>query len=329
MDEKRLSTPYLLSIKHLSTQDIDLLLARGAFHLAQLQDKPQVLQTEVLRGRTVVNLFFEPSTRTELSYELAAKRLGAYTLNVNMDQSSMTKGETVLDTAVTVHAMQADVLVVRHKNNFVPASLAQNLPCSIVNAGDGTNEHPSQALLDALTLRTHFGALSGLRIAICGDILHSRVARSNIMLLKRLGCEVRLIAPSALLPLFTESTQDKDQVGFDLSGVEVFHDIQKGLANCDVVMMLRLQTERMLAGTIPSKQEYFRQYGLDSTRLAFAKPGAMVMHPGPINRGVEICSTVVDNPEKSLINSQVTCGVAMRMAILEAVIGGQNTKRSF
>lgn len=298
---------HCLSISDFHRMDIETLLVLGEHYLdLSVQKSPD---HKILNGQTLINLFFENSTRTEKSFELAARRLGADVINMTISRSSVQKGETLLDTAATLNAMSPDILVVRHSASGAPALLAQKVSCSVVNAGDGMHEHPTQALLDALTLRRTFGEdLGGLRIAICGDILHSRVVRSNIALLSMLGCEVRLVGPTTLMPI------DADQWG-----VEIFHDMKAGLKGCDVVMMLRLQLERMSGAFVPSKREYFHFYGLDHSKLAYAKPSAKVMHPGPMNRGVEISSGVADDPDVSLITQQVESGVAMRMAILHAL----------
>jgi len=258
-----------------------------------------------LRGRTMVNLFFESSTRTQSSFEIAAKRLGADTVNMAPRNSSITKGETLIDTAVTLNAMKPDILVVRHGASGAADLLAQKVSCSVINAGDGWREHPTQALLDALTLRRAFGQVEGLTVAICGDVLHSRVARSNVALLQLLGAEVRLIGPPTLIP-----------AGAEQWGVSIHHQMKSGLAGANVVMMLRLQLERMDGAFVPSTREYFRYWGLDAEKLSWAAPRAKVMHPGPMNRGVEIESGVADDPEISLIQSQVEMGVAARMAVL-------------
>ena len=301
---------HLLSIADLNRIDIELLLSLGEDYLDLSVQKDS--KNSVLAGKTLVNLFFENSTRTEKSFELAARRLGAHVINMSIAQSSTSKGETLLDTAATLNAMSPDLLVVRHGASGAPALLAQKVSCSVINAGDGTHEHPTQALLDALCLRQALAQdgrqLDGIRIAICGDILHSRVARSNVQLLNVLGCEVRLIGPPTLLP-----------ADADRWGVEVFHDMEAGLEGCDAVMMLRLQLERMGGTFIPSKREYFHFYGLDRAKLAFANEGAFVMHPGPMNRGVEISSDIADDADISLITKQVEAGVAMRMAILHAL----------
>jgi aspartate carbamoyltransferase catalytic subunit len=262
---------------------------------------------DVLRGRTLINLFYESSTRTQASFEIAAKRLSADVLNMNVATSSMTKGETLIDTAVTLNAMHPDIIVVRHHAAGAVELLSQKVDCSVVNAGDGAHQHPTQALLDALTIRRAKGRVSGLSIAICGDILHSRVARSNIDILNTLGARVRIVAPSTLLP-----------AGAGRLGAEVFTDMWKGIANADVVMMLRLQRERMDGSYVPSAREFFHFFGLDHEKLAKAKPDALIMHPGPMNRGVEIASTIADH-SRSVIREQVEMGVAVRMAVLEAL----------
>jgi aspartate carbamoyltransferase catalytic subunit len=265
-------------------------------------------QRDLLRGRTLINLFFEDSTRTRTSFEIAGKRLGADVINMSVATSSVKKGETLLDTAVTLNAMNCDLLVVRHGQSGAPALLSQKVSAAVINAGDGTHEHPTQALLDALTIRRRKGRLEGLTVAICGDILHSRVARSNIHLLTTMNARVRVVGPPTLIP--AEAAR---------LGVEVFHDMRAGLRDADVVMMLRLQRERMAAGLVPSSREFFRFWGLDSEKLAAAKPDAIVMHPGPMNRGVEIDSAIADDPARSVIGEQVEMGVAVRMAVLDVL----------
>ncbi len=263
---------------------------------------------DLMRGQTVVNLFFENSTRTSSSFEIAAKRLGADVVTMPVSASSVAKGETLIDTAVTLNAMKPEILVVRHSSSGAVDLLSQKVGCAVVNAGDGRHEHPTQALLDLLSLRRAFGDVGGLTVAICGDIAHSRVARSNVALLSMMGARVRLIGPPTLVP------GDADRWG-----CEVFHDMKEGLADCDVVMMLRLQLERMTGALIPSTREYFRFWGLDREKLAWAAPNAKVMHPGPMNRGVEIDSDVADDLTVSLIQDQVEMGVAARMAVLAAL----------
>ena len=296
---------HLLGIEGLSPQDIAFLLdsAEAAIDVSRQVEKKKA----TLRGRTQINLFFEPSTRTQSSFELAGKRLGADVMNMSVAASSVKKGETLIDTAMTLNAMRPDLLVVRHYSAGAVALLAQKVECAVINAGDGGHEHPTQALLDALTIRRHKGRLTGLVVAICGDIAHSRVARSNILLLAVMGARVRVVAPSTLLP-----------AGIDRLGIEVFTSMRKGLADADVVMMLRLQRERMNAAYVPSVREYFRFFGLDAEKLAWAKPEAIVMHPGPMNRGVEIDPLIADGVQ-SVIREQVEMGVAVRMAVLEAL----------
>ena len=272
-------------------------------------------QRDLLKGRTLINLFFEDSTRTRTSFELAGKRLGADIVNMSVSTSSVNKGETLLDTASTLNAMQTDLLVVRHGQSGAPALLAQKVDAAVINAGDGTHEHPTQALLDALTIRRRKGRLEGLTVAICGDVLHSRVARSNIHLLLTMNARVRIVGPPTLIP--AEAAR---------LGVEVHHSMKTGLQDADVVMMLRLQKERMTGGLVPSAREFFRFYGLDAEKLAVAKPDAIVMHPGPMNRGVEIDSAVADDPTRSVIGEQVEMGVAVRMAVLDLL--SRNLRRN-
>src|SRR6201996_749543 len=264
-------------------QAVELLdLADGFVALNRQKAK----KLDLLKGRTLVNLFFENSTRTQSSFELAGKRLGADVVNMSPRSSSMTKGETLIDTAVTLNAMRPDLLVVRHGSSGAASLLAQKVGCSVVNAGDGQHEHPTQALLDALSLQGAFGKVEGLTVAICGDVMHSRVARSNVILLSVMGARVRVVAPSTLLP-----------PGIERMGVEVARDMREGLHGADIVMMLRLQRERMNGSFVPSSQEYFHYFGLDQKKLAYAKPDALVMHPGPMNRGVEIDSIVADGAQ--------------------------------
>lgn len=297
---------HLLAIEGLTRSEITSLLDLADSYVAQnrLVDK----KSSVLRGRTLVNLFFESSTRTQSSFELAGKRLGADTMNMSIGSSAISKGETLLDTAMTLNAMRPDILVVRHQSSGAPALLAQKVTCSVVNAGDGSHEHPTQALLDALTIRRRRGQFEGLTVAICGDVAHSRVARSNIYCLNALGAQVRVIGPRTLVPAAAGRL-----------GVTVYHDMREGLRDVDVVMMLRLQRERMAGALLPSPREYFYYYGLDFEKLSRAKPGAIVMHPGPMNRGVEIDSQVADDKRVSVIHEQVEMGVAVRMAVLTAL----------
>jgi aspartate carbamoyltransferase catalytic subunit len=297
---------HLLAIEGLEPPYIaDLLDLAENYALLNRQGKTQ---RDLLKGRTLINLFFEDSTRTRTSFELAGKRLGADIVNMSVSTSSVNKGETLLDTASTLNAMHTDLLVIRHGQSGAPALLSQKVDAAVINAGDGTHEHPTQALLDALTIRRHKGRLEGLTVAICGDVLHSRVARSNMHLLLAMNSRVRIVGPPTLIP--AEAAR---------LGVEVFHDMKRGLADADVVMMLRLQKERMTGGLVPSAREFFRFYGLDAEKLAYAKPDAIVMHPGPMNRGVEIDSAIADDPARSVIGEQVEMGVAVRMAVLDVL----------
>jgi aspartate carbamoyltransferase catalytic subunit len=300
-----LNRRHLLGIEGLSREEIvGLLDLAGEF--VELNRQIEKKRTS-LRGRTQINLFFESSTRTQSSFELAGKRLGADVMNMAVGSSAMKKGETLVDTAMTLNAMHPDILVVRHHASGAVELLAQKVDGSVINAGDGAHEHPTQALLDALTIRRNKGQIEGLTVAICGDVMHSRVARSNIILLNALGARVRVVGPSTLLPPHVERL-----------GVEVTRDMRAGLRDADIVMMLRLQRERMNGSFVPSTQEYFAYYGLDQKKLDYAKPDALVMHPGPMNRGVEIDSAVADGAQ-SLIREQVEMGVAVRMAVLEAL----------
>ncbi|MEM8811603.1 MAG: aspartate carbamoyltransferase catalytic subunit [Pseudomonadota bacterium] len=299
------SNRHLLGIEGLSPLDITALLdmAEQAVGVSRQIEKKK----SVLRGRTQINLFFEASTRTQSSFEIAGKRLGADVMNMSVSSSSVKKGETLIDTAATLNAMRPDILVVRHHAAGAVRLLSSKVGCSVINAGDGAHEHPTQALLDALTIRRNKGRIEGLIVCICGDILHSRVARSNILLLHTLGARVRVIAPSTLLP-----------PGIGRMGVEVFTDMRQGLHDADIVMTLRLQRERMDGASVPSVREYFRYFGLDAEKLSRAKPDVLVLHPGPMNRGVEIDPAIADGPQ-SLIQEQVEMGVAVRMAVLEAL----------
>ena len=303
---------HLLAIEGMYPPQIGALLDLAESYV--LHNRTGTTARDRLRGRTLINLFFEDSTRTRTSFELAGKRLGADVINMSVSTSSVNKGETLLDTAATLNAMHCDLLVVRHDQSGAPNLLAQKVDAAVINAGDGTHEHPTQALLDALTIKRRKGRLEGLVVAICGDVLHSRVARSNIHLLTTMGSRVRVVGPPTLMPAEAERL-----------GVEVFHDMAHGLAGADIVMMLRLQRERMQRGLVPSAREYFRFFGLDEAKLAAAKPDALVMHPGPMNRGVEIDSAVADDPQRSVIKEQVEMGVAVRMAVLDTLSrGGRN-----
>ena len=301
---------HLLGIEGLSPGEIKFLLDLSQSY-AELNRRPEQHKRALLSARTVINLFFESSTRTRTSFELAAKRLGADVINMQVAWSSIKKGETLIDTAMTLNAMHPDVLVVRHPDSGAVKLLSEKVNCAVINGGDGSHEHPTQALLDALAIIRRRGPLQGLTIAICGDVSHSRVARSNIHLLTTMGARVRVIAPPTLLPASIERM-----------GVEAFFDMSKGLADCDIVMMLRLQTERMQGSFVPSIREYFRYFGLDYEKLKVAKSDALIMHPGPMNRGVEIDSEVADDFDRSLIREQVEMGVAVRMACLDALTRG-------
>jgi aspartate carbamoyltransferase catalytic subunit len=296
---------HLLGIEELPAPEIVALLDLGERYVEVSRQIDK--RHEVLSGRTQINLFYEASTRTQSSFEIAGKRLGADVMNMAVATSSVSKGETLLDTAMTLNAMHPDILVVRHQSSGAVELLAQKMSCAVVNAGDGQHEHPTQALLDALTIRRRIGRIEGLIVVICGDVLHSRVARSNIHLLNKLGARVRIVAPSTLLPTGAE--------GF---GVEVFRNMREGIDGADVVMMLRLQVERMNGALVPSVREYYRFFGLDEEKLALAKRDALVMHPGPMNRGIEIDSNVADGIQ-SVIREQVEMGVAVRMAVLDAL----------
>ncbi|MBL8671993.1 MAG: aspartate carbamoyltransferase catalytic subunit [Alphaproteobacteria bacterium] len=300
----RLPTRHLLGIEGLAPPHVDAILDLSETYVETSRRAEK--KASGLRGRTVINLFFENSTRTRTSFELAGKRLGGDVINMSVEASSVKKGETLIDTALTLTAMNPDVLIVRHPDSGAVKLLSEKVRASVINAGDGQHEHPTQALLDALTIRRRKGRLSGLVVAICGDILHSRVARSNILLLQVMGAVVRVVAPTTLLP-----------AGIERWGVEVFHDMRRGLDGADIVMMLRLQRERMDGGYVPSPREFFHFYGLDRDKLARAKPDALIMHPGPMNRGVEIDSIVADDLDRSVIQEQVEMGVAVRMAVLD------------
>jgi aspartate carbamoyltransferase catalytic subunit len=303
---------HLLGIEGLDRDAINLILDLSDSYVEQ--NRRHDKKSNVLRGRTVINLFFEDSTRTRTSFELAGKRLGGDVINMSVATSSIKKGETLMDTAMTLNAMHPDVLCVRHPHSGAVKLLSEKVNCAVINGGDGTHEHPTQALLDAQTIRRRKGNIEGLTVAICGDILHSRVARSNILLLTTMGARVRIVAPPTLMP---------DQI--ERYGVEVFNNIEDGIADCDIVMMLRLQQERMKGMFVPSIREYFHFFGLTTEKLAFAKPDALVMHPGPMNRGVEIDSELADDIDRSLIREQVEMGVAVRMACLDLLTRGEQS----
>jgi aspartate carbamoyltransferase catalytic subunit len=281
-------------------------------------NKKRVKKSNLLEGRTVFNLFFEDSTRTRTSFEVAAKRLGADLINVAVKDSSINKGETLLDTMTTINSMNPDVLIVRHPEEGISKRISNNVDACVINAGDGSHEHPTQALLDALTIKNRFNNFSKLQIAICGDILHSRVARSNIIILSKLGAKVNVIGPKQWLPK-----------NINKLPVEVYTDMKKGLKNCDIVMMLRIQKERIVGKIMPNQKTYFNKYGLDYNKLKYAKKNAFVMHPGPMNRGVEIDSKLADDITRSLIQEQVAMGVAIRMACLDILIKNRDNVLSY
>ena len=295
---------HLLSIESLSTSEINDILNLAEKYVNLNRKKKKHL--DLLKGLTQINMFFENSTRTQVSFEIAGKRLGADVMNINTSASSISKGETLLDTATNLNAMSPNLLVVRHPDSGAVQLLSEKVNCSVVNAGDGNHEHPTQALLDALTIKRRKKRLNGLTVVICGDISHSRVARSNIFLLSKMQCKVKIVGPSNLIP-----------PGIEEFGIEVSNDMKKGLQDADVVMMLRLQKERMGKGFIPSEREYFYRFGLNSKKLSFAKEDAIVMHPGPMNRGVEIDGMIADDLTRSVIQEQVEMGVAIRMAVLQ------------
>jgi aspartate carbamoyltransferase catalytic subunit len=309
-------------VKHLlSAADLDRDAALAVLDTAAQLDQAlvgrEVKKLPTLRGRTVVNLFFEDSTRTRTSFELAAKRLSADVVNFSAKGSSVSKGESLKDTALTLEAMGADAVVIRHASSGAPHRLVNWVRGSVVNAGDGTHEHPTQALLDAYTIRRRLGRLDGLRVTIVGDVLHSRVARSNVLLLSTLGAEVTLVAPPTLLP-----------VGVEAWPAAVSYDLDSALGKADAVMVLRVQRERMNASYFPSAREYSRRYGLDRARIAMLPEHAVVMHPGPMNRGMEIAAEVADDPRRSTIVEQVTNGVSIRMAVLYLLLGGPSPREA-
>ena len=295
---------HLLGIQNLSIISAKKILNEAKAFIKLNRSKSKKL--DILRGKTQINLFFEPSTRTQSSFDLAGKRLGADVMTMNMSNSALKKGETLIDTAMTLNAMHPDLIVIRHQDSGAPNLLSQKVNCAVINAGDGRREHPTQALLDALTIINRKGKIEGLKIAICGDILHSRVARSNIYLMNMLGAEVNVIAPKTLMPKSIERL-----------GVKAFTDMKKGLDSCDIVMMLRLQNERMKGSFLPSKREYYEYYGLSPEKIKYASKNALIMHPGPMNRGVEIDTKLADDINVSLVKEQVELGVAVRMACLK------------
>lgn len=298
----------LIGIAPLSKEDITGLLDLADDYARRLEKGDHAF--DCLKGRIILTLFFEDSTRTRTSFDIAAKRLGAEIVHWDAKTSSLSKGESFLDTIQTLGAMKPDAIIVRHHEFGAPQFIADLVACPVINAGDSWREHPTQALLDALTLRQHFGEIENLRIAICGDIAHSRVAASNIILLKKLGAQVRVVAPPVLMP-------DK----FPVEGIERFETIEEGVKECDAIMMLRNQKERMQSGLIDSGDAFFKQYGLTYERLALAKDEAVVMHPGPMNRDVEIDGALADDRHRSLIVRQVQNGIPVRMAVLDALLG--------
>jgi len=307
-DNKNIANKNLISINDLSDRDLDLIFLSSKRHL--INNKNKVFRP-ILKDKTLINFFFENSTRTRASFEMAAINLGAQVVNIDISLSSLKKGETIIDTAKTINAMSPDFVIIRHNASGIVALLKEHFNASVINAGDGTNEHPSQAILDAFTIMQNKGAIKNLKIAICGDVLHSRVARSNLILLKRLGANIRLIMPPTLLVKDFENWVDKK------GGIKVYQNIEEGIDGVDVIMMLRIQQERMVGCFTPSTAEYYRLFGLDHNKLKAAKKDVIILHPGPINREVEISSNLADDKKFSLILNQVENGVATRQAILE------------
>ena len=305
---------HLLGIEKLTPDEINTILDLAERYAVSNRERKSIIKP--LLGYTQINIFFENSTRTQASFEIAGKRLGADVMNIHVNSSSIEKGETLLDTALNLNAMRPDLIVVRHPNSGAVQLLSEKVNCSVINAGDGTHEHPTQALLDALTIRRRKGRLQRLTVAICGDIAHSRVARSNIFLLGKMQNRIRLVGPTTLLPK-----------SFKELGLEIGSDMKSGLEDADVIMMLRLQRERMDAALIPSEREYFHRFGLDQKKLSFAKKDAIVMHPGPMNRGVEIDGMIADDMTKSVIQEQVEMGVAIRMAVIELLISKSRKRK--
>ena len=300
----KISQKHLLGIQDLSINDVNLILKEAEKFIELNKSKNKKL--DLLKGKTQINLFFEPSTRTQSSFELAGKRLGADVMSMNITNSAIKKGETLIDTAMTLTAMHPDIIVIRHQDSGACNLLSQKVNCAVLNAGDGRREHPTQALLDALTILNRKKKIQGLKVAICGDILHSRVARSNIYFLNMLGAEVNIVAPSNLLP--------KDIEKF---GVNIFSNMKKGVKDCDIVMMLRLQNERMSSSFLSSNREYYEYYGLTQDKLEYAKSDSIIMHPGPMNRGIEIDTKLADDTNMSVVKEQVELGVAIRMSCLK------------
>ena len=306
---------HLVETADLTKKEIEHILNEAKKYI--LFNKKKIKHMNILEGRTIFNLFFEDSTRTRTSFEVAAKRLGADLINVVVKDSSINKGETLLDTMTTINSMNPDVLIVRHPEEGISKKISESVDASIINAGDGSHEHPTQALLDALTIKNKFNNFSKLKIAICGDILHSRVARSNIIILSKLGSKINVVGPKEWLPKSLRKLP-----------VRVFTDMRKGLENCDIVMMLRIQKERIVGKIMPDQRSYFKKYGLDYNKLKYAKKNAFVMHPGPMNRGVEIDSKLADDITISLIQEQVAMGVAVRMACLDLIIKNRDNNVS-
>ena len=298
---------HLVETADLSKKEIEYILEESKKYISF--NKKRIKKINLLEGRTIFNLFFEDSTRTRTSFEVAAKRLGADLINVVVKDSSINKGETLLDTMTTINSMSPDVLIVRHPEEGISKRISETVDASVINAGDGSHEHPTQALLDALTIKNKFNNFTKLKIAICGDILHSRVARSNIIILSKLGAKINVIGPKEWLPK-----------NINKLPVNVFTDMKIGLQDCDIVMMLRIQKERIVGKIMPNQKTYFKKYGLDYNKLKYAKKNAFVMHPGPMNRGIEIESTLADDITRSLIQEQVAMGVAVRMACLDLII---------
>ena len=298
---------HLVETNDLTKKEIEFILDESIKFITF--NKKKVKKLNILEGRTIFNLFFEDSTRTRTSFEVAAKRLGADLINVVVKDSSINKGETLLDTMTTINSMNPDILIVRHPEEGISKKISNTVDASVINAGDGSHEHPTQALLDALTIKNKFKDFTKLRIAICGDILHSRVARSNITILSKLGAKINVIGPKEWLPKNIKRLP-----------VKVFTNMKKGLYNCDIVMMLRIQKERIVGKIMPNQKTYFKKYGLDYNKLKYANKNAFVMHPGPMNRGIEIDSDLADDITRSLIQEQVAMGVAVRMTCLDLII---------
>ena len=302
---------HLIESKNLKKNEIECFLMESNKYIKF--NKQKIKKLNLLKGRTVFNLFFEDSTRTRTSFEVAAKRLGADLINVALKDSSINKGETLFDTMTTINSMDPDVLIVRHPEEGISKKISTMVKACVINAGDGSHEHPTQALLDALTIKKKFGSFIKLKIAICGDILHSRVARSNIEILSTLGAKINIIGPKTLIPIDIQQ-----------SNIKIYYNMKAGLKNCDIVMMLRIQKERIVGKHFTNEKEYFKKYGLDYKKLGYAKKQALVMHPGPMNRGIEIDSKLADDVTRSLIQEQVSMGVAIRMACLEILINNKD-----